>query len=129
MVSEIMAFHALASEPLEWSDDAVTLLLDEPESRLSEITFSGGSIQEAMAYLAGLGLEIIETTPPRDAESDQVFGKTVAILDRERFEDVIDCLESDCEEGQEVAEDLLTGFEDAAEEVEWLDGLRIAIIW
>lgn len=128
-MSEIMALHALRVKPQHWTDTLANRLLEDHGSRLTDISFSGGSIDEAISYFVELGLGIIEVPPSSNDESYEIFGRSLIILEQDAFIDVLTRLEKDSEAGGDITEDLMIFFEEAEDDLDWQENPYLVIVW
>ncbi|MBI6882511.1 hypothetical protein [Pseudomonas putida] len=127
-MSEIMALHSIKGPSEIASVESIGNLLEDFSSRLSDISFSGGSIDDAISYFEKNNLAITEVSPTANVSSDEIFGYSVVVIDKPAFDLILNQLEEDCESGSEIAEGLLIAFEEVDDEMVW-PGHQVAIIW
>lgn len=123
-----MAFHSAAPGASTLPLKTLAALIEEESSRLSDISFSGGSASDAIAYLINLGLTLIDIPLSDDADSDNIFGHTMVIIESSSVAKMAEQIEADSEAGLEIAEDMIIVFTEAIEEIDGQD-CDLVIIW
>lgn len=127
-MSEIMSFHAVPVGAVNMPLMNVSALVEDDDDRLADISFSGGSLSTAITYLVDLGLNLIDIPLSEDVDSDEIFGRTMTVVESAMIYKIIARIEEDSEAGIEIADDMLNVFIEAIEEISG-QTCDIVIIW
>ena len=127
-MSEIMAFHSAPVGASTLPLRQLAELIEDEDSLLSDISFSGGSLSDAINYLVDLGLTLIDLPLSEDESSDDIFGHTMVIVESAFVTKIVERIEEDAEAGLEVAEGMSIVFEEALEEIDDQE-CDIVIVW
>lgn len=123
-----MSFHAVPVGAVSMPLMKVSALVEDDDDRLADISFSGGSLSTAITYLVYLGLTLIDIPLSKDVDSDDIFGRTMAVVESGMIYEIIARIEADSEAGIEIADDMLNVFIEALEEISG-QTCDIVIIW
>lgn len=123
-----MAFHSAPIGASTLPLQKLAGLIDDEDSILSDISFSGGSLSEAIDYLVDLGLKLIDLPLSEDENSDDIFGRTIVIVESASVARIVGRIETDAEASVGISEDMLIVFQDAVEARAELD-CDIVIAW